>query len=492
MRLTKIRHLDDEILVDELIAEGAMATIYRARLRRDETETSIVIKVPKMSIHDDADSVISFQVEALILPYLDGRSAPRFIASAPVTGLAFIAMEEIEGKTLDEWVSENTSTSAPQLKGVTSSVAPCKRSLHGLDFQTIHRLGINFARALSDLQSANVVHHDLKPSNIMIGKDGQLTLIDFGLSHHPLVPDLLAEEGRQPVGSSITLSPEQLYGVRGDARSDQFAWGVIMYWLTTGEYPFGEEDRPRALKRRLWFLPDPPRAFRQDVPEWFQEIMYRCLSVRPTDRYPSASQLLFELTNPSSVTLTRRGKSEACSGLLRQLMRKLHFGSLHPSTLRADSTRQARVPIVLVALNPSQLQENELNQSIRRFVESSLAAIPGARLMCITVINPKELSGTYDDRSHANTQRRYLAMLQAWSKPIVVTGSTPSFHVIEHKHPHEAIVRCAESNYVDVIVMGSRNPGGNLSAWLDSVSVRVAMQTHCAVLMARPPRNRIH
>jgi serine/threonine protein kinase/nucleotide-binding universal stress UspA family protein len=492
--ISHFSHLGDTIYIDKMIAEGAMAKIYRGRLKRNDHEMRVVIKIPKMSIYDDAESVISFQVEASILPYIDGRSAPRFIASAPVTAMPFLAMQEIEGLTLSDWAKahgKSVASAAQSDLTPDSADEPFSRKHTkgtAIAFDAVHRIGINFAKALSDLQSVDVVHHDLKPGNMMIGHSALVTLIDFGLAHHPKVPDLLAEESRQPVGSSITLAPEQLHGSRGDARSDQFAWGVIMYWLLMGEYPFGEEDSPQALKRRFWFYPDPPRAFRNDVPAWFQEIIYRCMAVKPSDRYACASHLYFDLTNPSSVALSSAGHAKKCLGLMGQLLRKFNHGSLHPSMFRSPSGQPAAQPIVLVALNPHQLQENALNQAIRRSVAGSLATTPGARLMCITVINPREVSGSDEAHSHANTQRRYLAMLQAWSETLLPAGSIPSFHVFEHPHPHEAIVRCAETNHVDVIVMGSRHPGGHLSGWLDSVSVRVAMQTHCSVLMVRPPR----
>ena len=77
-------------------------------------------------------------------------------------------------------------------------------------------------------------------------------LIDFGLSHHDQLPDLLQEEFRLPFGTAPYMAPEQLRGVRDDPRSDLFSLGVLLYFFTTGVRPFGEGETLRGMRRRLW------------------------------------------------------------------------------------------------------------------------------------------------------------------------------------------------------------------------------------------------
>ena len=84
-------------------------------------------------------------------------------------------------------------------------------------------------------------------------------LIDFGLSHHNQLPDLLQEEFRLPYGTAPYMAPERLLGVRDDPRSDLFSLGVLLYFFTTGERPFGETETLRGMRRRLWRDPYPPR-----------------------------------------------------------------------------------------------------------------------------------------------------------------------------------------------------------------------------------------
>ena len=113
-------------------------------------------------------------------------------------------------------------------------------------------IGGKIATALADLHRQNVIHHDIKPSNIMFRASGEAVLIDFGLSHHNQLPDLMQEEFRLPYGTAPYMAPERLLGVRDDPRSDLFSLGVLLYFFTTGERPFGESETLRGMRRRLW------------------------------------------------------------------------------------------------------------------------------------------------------------------------------------------------------------------------------------------------
>ena len=169
-------------------------------------------------------------------------------------------------------------------------------------------IGGKIATALADLHRQNVIHHDIKPSSIMFRPSGECVLIDFGLSHHNQLPDLLQEEFRLPYGTAPYMAPERLLGVRDDPRSDLFSLGVLLYFFTTGERPFGESETLRGMRRRLWRDPYPPRKLKADYPPWLQEIVLRCLEIEPVWRHPTASQLAFELAHPEQVKLTARSE----------------------------------------------------------------------------------------------------------------------------------------------------------------------------------------
>jgi serine/threonine protein kinase len=123
-------------------------------------------------------------------------------------------------------------------------------------------IGARVATALHDLHRQHLVHLDVKPSNIMFRPDGTAVLVDFGLSRHDHLPDLLDEEFELPMGTGPYMSPEQVQFVRNDPRSDLFALGVMLYHFTTGQRPFGSARHVRGLRRRLYLDPVPPRALR--------------------------------------------------------------------------------------------------------------------------------------------------------------------------------------------------------------------------------------
>src|SRR5207253_8198026 len=164
------------------------------------------------------------------------------------------------------------------------------------------------ADALCDLHTQNVVHHDIKPSSIMFRPTGEAVLIDFGLSHHNQLPDLLQEEFRLPYGTAPYMAPERLLGARDDPRSDLFSLGVLLYFFTTGVRPFGESETLRGMRRRLWRDPHPPRKLKPDYPAWLQEDVLRCLEIEPVRRYPTPAQLAFELGHPDQIKLTARSE----------------------------------------------------------------------------------------------------------------------------------------------------------------------------------------
>src|SRR5260370_17772052 len=122
----------------------------------------------------------------------------------------------------------------------------------------VAEIGAKIAFALHDVHRQHVIHLDLKPSNIILRDNGEAVLIDFGLSHHEQLPDLVGEEFDDPVGTGPYVAPEQVLRDRGDPRSDLFALAVILYFLATGERPFGQQQTAAASNPRISPTPFPP------------------------------------------------------------------------------------------------------------------------------------------------------------------------------------------------------------------------------------------
>jgi nucleotide-binding universal stress UspA family protein len=344
-------------------------------------------------------------------------------------------------------------------------------------------LGTRIALALGDLHHQHVVHLDVKPSNIMIRPAGEVVFIDFGLSRHDQLPDLMQEEFRLPYGSAPYMAPEQILGRRSDLRSDLFALGVLMYFFSTGIRPFGDPDRLKGLKRRLWRDPEPPRRLRADFPPWLQEIILRCLEVNPDSRYPTAAQLAFDLNHPDQVKLTERAEKLRRDPIASVMRRWFNSDRI---LLRQErlKDRIASAPIIAVAIDLDE-GTSSLNEALRVTAARILQTVPGARIACLNVLEQGRLSldRTLDEHGHSKHVRR-LVLLKHWAEALTVPEGGITFHVLEAPGAAAAILGYARANPIDHIIMGARANSAR-RVLLGSVSAEVAAHAPCTVTVVR-------
>lgn len=454
----------DGFTVLECIHSGGMAHIYRVEYAMGPPNPGfpLAMKIPRMTAGDGAETIISFEVENQIMPSLTGPHVPRFVAAGDIDRLPYLVMEYVHGRTLEYWqdLAERPDT------------------------ETIARLGAAMARAVHSLHQQNVCHLDLKPGNVLFTSEDHAYLLDFGLSCHAHYPDLLAEELRKAVGSPVWIAPEQVVGVRGDPRSDIFAIGVMLYELATGELPFGSPTTKGGLRLRLWMTPAPPRQHRPDLPEWFQEIILRCLEPEAARRHPSAAHLAFDLAHPGQVQITKRGQRTRGPGLRTHFKRWIKAVGMHyqPSPL---PTRQIEeVPIVMVAV-PHQDTSDATLYSLRKAAETSLGVRPGARLACVTVISPSASSYTDSERSETSLHRLHSARLRAWAEGLNLSDHSASYHVLEAGDVAHALVRYAEGNHVSVLILGAATHGLQTQRFITTVPMRVARDAPCTVILVK-------
>ena len=295
------------------------------------------------------------------------------------------------------------------------------------------------ATALDDLHRQHAIHLDVKPSNVMFRPAGEAVLIDFGLSHHDQLPDLMQAEFRLPFGSAPYMAPEQLLGVRHDPRSDLFALGVLLYLFSTGVRPFGESETLRGMRRRLWRDPLPPRRLMPDYPPWLQEIVLRCIEIEPAWRYPTAAQLAFALSDPSQVKLTARSerlkRDPWTTVLRRQFNRDLTWARAEP----ALAAKLASAPIVAVAVDLAEGPAS-VNDALRIAAGRILATLPSARLACINVLKLGRITlDTTLDEHGRNKHIDRLVALRHWAEPLKLEDHRLTVHVLEAIDPASAI-----------------------------------------------------
>ncbi len=449
----------DGFVLRERLHQSPMSALWR--VTRGETAEPLVMKIPTMADGDDVSSIVGFEVEQMILPRLSGPHAPRFVASGDFSGTPHLVMEMIAGESL---------------------AARLKQGRPGVDAAV--DIGLRIARGLQDLHRQHVIHLDLKPANVMLRPSGEAVFLDFGLSRHDELPDLLGEESDVPMGTAPYLAPEQIFGERGEPLSDIYALGVMLYEFVTGEYPFGNPKLKSGMMKRLWRDPVPPRALNPECPPWLQEVILHCLEVNPADRFASAAQLAFALQNPGQVALTERASRLKQDGFWTVFRRRMRARKPAARPRRRIVEQLADACIVMAAVDLGNGM-TPLAEAQRVHVKRALDAAPGARLACVTVLKTALLSVEGDsDGTSAYVQR--LVELKDWARPIAPNESKLSLHVLEAVDPAAALIEYAAKNQVDEIVIGARASSA-LRRYLGSVSAKVVAEAECTVTVVRVP-----
>lgn len=254
-----------EILAE--LGQGGMSVVYRAR--DTQLPREVAVKVLHEFMARDPDARLRFHREAVAVAKLHHPGIVEiFDYSGADATETFIVTELIEGATLRELIEERGALAQPEL-GALVAAALCEPLAHA--------------------HAAGVIHRDIKPENVMVGRGGELKLMDFGIAQ-------LADGPRVTLtgtllGSPAHMAPEVIDGARPDARSDLFSLGTILYWLTTGQLPFSAPN-PSALFRRILEgdYPDPQQV-QPRLGNGLARVIRRSLERDPAARYGSAQEL---------------------------------------------------------------------------------------------------------------------------------------------------------------------------------------------------------
>src|SRR5437773_6993450 len=271
----------DHYRIESVAARSGMASIFRATDLR--TGRAVAIKVPHPEMESDPVFFDRFHREEEIGNTMDHPGVMKVIAEDGRSRV-YMVMEWAEGRLLRQILNEQKKL-------------PPKRAV---------KITLRILEALEYLHSHGVVHRDLKPENIMIDAQDRITLIDFGIAAKAGARRLTFSNLSQTLGTPDYISPEQVKEKRGDARSDLYAVGVMLYEMLTGRVPFTGANAFVIMNDRLLNSPVPPREIDPTISPQLQEIIYRALERDPSKRYASAREFAWDLEHQDQVGAAER------------------------------------------------------------------------------------------------------------------------------------------------------------------------------------------
>jgi serine/threonine protein kinase len=266
----------DQFRIEDLIARGGMASIFRAWDVRNGSP--VALKIPHPENECDVVYFDRFRREQDICREMDHPGVVRAIEPEERSRV-YMAMEWIEGFSLRRVLEQSNRIDADQ------SV----------------RIAISVCEILDHIHKRGVVHRDLKPENIMLCATAEIKLLDFGIASKSGARRLTFGHFSRVMGTPDYIAPEQVRGKRGDGRSDIYALGVILYEMLSGRMPFEGANPFAVMNNRLQNNPAPLKDIVPDLPPGLEAVIFKALARDPRERYASAAELASDLKNPEQV-----------------------------------------------------------------------------------------------------------------------------------------------------------------------------------------------
>lgn len=248
--------VDGRYEISEQLGQGAMGIVYKAL--DTKLDRQVALKQLAPSLVQDQDLLARFRQEARALARLSHGNIVQVYDFVETEGQAWIVMELVEGEDLDQVLAGKKITIA-----------------------AVRKLGRQMAQGLAYAHDKGVIHRDFKPANVILTRDKQVKITDFGIAR--IAGSSVKTQVNTIMGSPAYMSPEQANGDPVDPRTDIYALGISLYWMATGQLPFTGEAAA-VLAQHLSKKPPALRSLRDDIPESFEKLVMRMLAKKPQQR----------------------------------------------------------------------------------------------------------------------------------------------------------------------------------------------------------------
>ncbi len=479
----------DGYTIEKQIGEGAMAVLF---LAHDDNGHQRVLKVPRRTFDTDPVAVVAFENELRLAHYLeDFPHAYMPVAeggsdrSINQSGreLHYLVMDYIDGSDLWIHLREQGCLSEAQAIALTKKIV----------------------YALAELHRRRIVHLDIKLSNIMITRDGEVRLVDFGLANHMDLHDHIYESFQEPKGSPAYIAPEQFFGVRDEPRSDLFSIGTMLFEMTTAKLPFLDANSARDVVSRIKSGALSPRHYRPELSEDFATLVLTCLQNMPDRRFADMDALYLALEQLESQAAdagvaagTASETTPSISGgkLLASITGKFKsfvqsfegdkISELQTWIVAHKASRQPRYRIVAAFDSSSDERATELNRDILYHAIRQARLQPSIITVLSVLSDHNAALGSVElERNQLNAV--YLAAREAMKRIIDITprGDLPISLHIRSGEPVTAIAGCVADYGADLLVIGACKRNALSRFVLGSTAYKILTTIKCPVIVVQ-------